>query len=64
MTAGTQTLYQLAFNNEGYPFSQWSLLNIMLIQWKGDQAERLNIGLMHEHAFKNAGPVKKNILLA
>ncbi|KAH7379651.1 heterokaryon incompatibility protein-domain-containing protein [Cadophora sp. MPI-SDFR-AT-0126] len=64
MAHGIQTIYQLVFHDEAYPFSEWSLLNIMLIQWKGDQAERLNIGLMHERAFNNAGPVKKNILLA
>lgn len=57
-------LYEEIFESKLYPFSVWALINVMLIQWSGDQAERVDIGLMHERAFDDAGPVKKSIILA
>lgn len=56
-------IYNLICDRRIFPFSPWCLLNIMLIEWKGDRAERLAIGLIHEDAWSNAVPTKKHIIL-
>ena len=60
---GKSEFYNNAFDEETYRLSKGALFNVMLIKWKGEHAERVAIGLMHEKAFNEAGPVKKHILL-
>ena len=55
--------YHIICDSGIFPFSPWCLLNVMLIEWKGDWAERLAIGLIHEDAWGSARPVKKHIML-
>ncbi|KAF2116525.1 heterokaryon incompatibility protein-domain-containing protein [Lophiotrema nucula] len=57
------SILNIGYLEKEYPFSEWSLLNVMLIRWKDEQAERVSIGVIHEEAFNEAGPVKKHILL-
>lgn len=40
------------------------MLNVMLIRWRGEFAERITIGRMHESAWNAASPKKKLIRLA
>lgn len=44
-------------------YSEWHLLNVMLIQRDGDRAQRLDIGLIHEDAWVEANPVRMLIKL-
>ncbi len=40
------------------------MLNVMLIRWRGEFAERITIGRMHKSAWNEASPKKKLIRLA
>lgn len=35
----------------------WCMLNVMLIQWSGETAERLGVGVIHEDAWVHANPM-------
>jgi hypothetical protein len=41
----------------------WCLYNVLMVEWQGNVAYRLGIGLVHIHAFDAAEPVKKRLLL-
>lgn len=57
-------IYMTLFDEWEYPYSDWAFLNVMFIRWERGYAERVCVGLMHERAFMNAGPARKEILLA
>lgn len=46
---------------ERFPVYPWCLLNVMLIQWDGDRAERVAIGQVHKRAWEKAQRQKKDI---
>lgn len=41
----------------------WTMLNVMLIKWVDGFAERVAIARIHEHAWTQCNPVKKDIVL-
>ncbi|KAL6159069.1 hypothetical protein ACJQWK_04021 [Exserohilum turcicum] len=41
----------------------WKMLNVMLIKWVGDHAERVAIARIHEDAWLQRNPVKRDIIL-
>jgi hypothetical protein len=55
--------YKILFNHEKYKRSKWCLLNIMLIEWKGSEAERVTIGQMHIDAWNQLKTERKQIRL-
>jgi hypothetical protein len=51
------------FDTRKFQAKPWCLLNVMLIEWKGESAERLAIAQIHEDAWAKAGAAKKKIVL-
>ena len=53
------------FDEEVFAAGEWSMLNVMLIRWDEarGQAERVAVGRMHEDAWKELGPMRKDIVL-
>jgi hypothetical protein len=41
----------------------WKMLNVMLIRWNGEFAERVAIARIHEDAWKARNPTRKDIVL-
>lgn len=51
-------------DQDKYPFSKRCLINVMLIRWHGNYAERVTVGAMHVLAWKRIQySVKKKIIL-
>jgi hypothetical protein len=42
---------------------EWKMLNVMLIRWDGDVAERVAIARIHEDVWESEGPVRKEVVL-
>jgi len=55
--------YEVLFDHGNYKWGQWCLLNIMLIAWKGGEAERITIGQMHIVAWMRLKKARKQIRL-
>lgn len=56
--------YEEIFDTYHYPLTEdWSM-NIMLVEWKGEYAERVAIGQIHENAWERSNPQRKFIRLA
>lgn len=51
------------FDEDHYRPGEWKILNLMLIRWNGDFAERVAIARMHEDEWVRRNPVKKDIVL-
>lgn len=51
------------FDEELFKAGPWRILNVMLIKWVGEHAERVAIARIHEDAWMQRNPVKKNIVL-
>lgn len=51
------------FDDEAFEEGPWKMLNVMLIKWVGEHAERVAIARIHEDAWVAQGPVKKEIVL-
>jgi hypothetical protein len=51
------------FDDEVFESGPWKVLNVMLIRWVGEYAERVAIARIHEDAWDQLGPVKKEIVL-
>jgi hypothetical protein len=51
------------FDEKVYKEGDWCMLNVMLIRWNGEFAERLAVARIHEDAWKARGPVRKDIVL-
>ncbi|KAF2001942.1 hypothetical protein P154DRAFT_432152 [Amniculicola lignicola CBS 123094] len=46
-----------------FPSGPWKMLNVMLIKWVGDSAERVAIARIHEDAWLQRNPTRKEIVL-
>jgi hypothetical protein len=53
----------VAEHDESYEEGEWSMCNVMLVRWHGDVAERVAIARMHEDAWVEMGPVRKEVVL-
>ncbi len=51
------------FDDECFEPGPWKMLNVMLIKWVGDYAERVAIARIHEDAWLQQSPVKHDIVL-
>ncbi|KAF1845169.1 uncharacterized protein K460DRAFT_366056 [Cucurbitaria berberidis CBS 394.84] len=51
------------FDDELFEAGPWKMLNVMLIKWVGEHAERVAIARIHEDVWKQQSPVKKDIVL-
>ena len=51
------------FDDEVFEEGPWKMLNVMLIKWVGEDAERVAIARIHEDAWIAQGPSKKEIVL-
>lgn len=47
-----------------FPMYTWCLLNVMLVDWEGDYAERIAVGQLHADAWQAATPTTELIQLA
>lgn len=51
------------FAAEQFEAGPWKMLNVMLIKWVGEHAERVAVARIHEDAWTRRSPVKKDIVL-
>ncbi|KAF2706260.1 hypothetical protein K504DRAFT_447973 [Pleomassaria siparia CBS 279.74] len=51
------------FDEEVFATGPWKVLNVVLIKWVGDHAERVAVARIHEDAWLKLSPVKKHIVL-
>jgi len=51
------------FDAEFFPSGPWSMLNVMLVRWNGEFAERVAVARIHEQAWSQWSPVRKEIVL-
>ena len=51
------------FDDEVFEDGPWKMLNVMLIKWVGEHAERVAIARIHESAWLAKSPVRKEIVL-
>jgi hypothetical protein len=56
--------YDYICDKTTFIFSEWCILNILLIRRNGEYVERVAIGLMHESAWSKSMPTKRTIKLA
>ncbi|KAF2739703.1 hypothetical protein EJ04DRAFT_519355 [Polyplosphaeria fusca] len=56
-------LQQIWEHDEVYPEGPWKMLNVMLIRWHGDYAERVAVGKIHEDEWQKHKPTRRNIVL-
>jgi hypothetical protein len=52
-----------SFKREIFPGDSWCLLNIMLVEWKGSEAERVTIGQIYKDAWERLQTQRKLIRL-
>jgi hypothetical protein len=55
--------YSILFDYKVFKRKTWCLLNIMLIEWKGSEAERVTIGQIHIDAWNTLETQRKRIRL-
>jgi hypothetical protein len=48
-----------AFDINIYVKENWCLLNVMLVEWFGEYAERIGVGVVHKEAWKQKTPTQK-----
>jgi hypothetical protein len=51
------------FDAKYFKDGPWKMLNVMIIRWHGDYAERVAIARIHEDAWLQLSPVRKDIVL-
>jgi hypothetical protein len=51
------------FDETVFDEGPWKMINVMLIKWTGEHAERIAIARIHEDAWVAKGPVRKDIVL-
>jgi hypothetical protein len=51
------------FDDEHFAEGPWKMLNVMLIRWHGEYAERVAIARIHEDAWLKRSPARKDIVL-
>ncbi|KAF1940288.1 hypothetical protein EJ02DRAFT_456126 [Clathrospora elynae] len=51
------------FDDQHFEAGPWKMLNVMLIKWVGEYAERVAIARIHEDAWLERSPAKKDIVL-
>lgn len=51
------------FDDELFEPGPWKMLNVMLIKWVGEHAERVAIARIHEDVWEQQSPTKKDIIL-
>jgi hypothetical protein len=51
------------FDPEVYEEGPWKVLNVLLIKWVGEHAERVAVARIHEDAWLQRNPIKKDIVL-
>lgn len=51
------------FAAEQFEAGPWKMLNVMLIKWVGEHAERVAVARIHEDAWNQRAPVRKEIVL-
>lgn len=51
------------FDEDVFSNGPWKVLNVILIKWVGDHAERVAVARIHEDAWLKQNPVKKEIVL-
>jgi hypothetical protein len=51
------------FDEKHFADGPWKMLNVMIIRWHGDYAERVAIARIHEDAWLKLDPVRKDIVL-
>lgn len=55
--------YETIFDHRKFEQRPWCLMNVMLVQWNEDYAERISLGQIHEDAWAMESPRKKYIML-
>ncbi|KAF4632886.1 hypothetical protein G7Y89_g5224 [Cudoniella acicularis] len=55
--------YSILFDHRTFKRESWCLLNIMLVEWKGSEAERVTIGQIHIDAWNKLKTQRKRIRL-
>ena len=55
--------YETIFDHRKFEQRPWCLMNVMLVQWKEDYAERISLGQIHEDVWAMESPRKKYIML-
>ncbi|KAL5114180.1 hypothetical protein ACEQ8H_007928 [Pleosporales sp. CAS-2024a] len=53
----------LVEHDETLPEGEWKMLNVMMIKWVGEYAERVAIARIHEDVWKKLNPARKDIVL-
>jgi hypothetical protein len=51
------------FDAKPFAPGPWKMLNVMIIRWHGDHAERVAIARIHEDAWLKLNPKRKDIVL-
>ncbi|KAH7083000.1 hypothetical protein BKA63DRAFT_141491 [Paraphoma chrysanthemicola] len=51
------------FDDQVFDEGPWKMLNVMLVRWVGEVAERVAIARIHEDAWMAEGPVRKEVVL-
>jgi hypothetical protein len=51
------------FDDDEFESGPWKMMNVMLIRWNGEFAERVAIARIHEDAWMQQEPVRKEIVL-
>lgn len=51
------------FDEDVFGEGEWTMLNVMLIKWVGEHAERVAVGRIHEDAWAAGEPVRREIVL-
>jgi hypothetical protein len=55
--------YSFLFDHNTFKRTRWCLLNIMLVEWKGSETERVTIGQIHIDAWDSLKTQRKRITL-
>ncbi|KAH6208230.1 hypothetical protein HBI15_160500 [Parastagonospora nodorum] len=51
------------FDEGVFADGEWSMVNVMLVKWVGEHAERVAVGRIHEDTWAAGGPVRREIVL-
>ncbi|KAF1911444.1 hypothetical protein BDU57DRAFT_461575 [Ampelomyces quisqualis] len=51
------------FDDAVFEEGEWKMVNVMLVRWVGEFAERVAVGRMHEDVWREGGPRRKDVVL-
>lgn len=51
------------FDESVFEAGPWKVLNVMLVKWVGEYAERVAVGRMHEDVWRERGPKRRDVVL-